>query len=305
MDPIVSFIKTLDKISNNIPSSLFAISLMIISGLFFVLMHSAVKYLSKEVHIFEIAFFRCALVIFVLAPIIFQQGKKIFKTKQPKVQILRITTNSVAMLCFFYGISTTPLAQLTTLGFTVPIFATILAVIFMKEKIRLRRTTALIVGFIGTIIVMRPDISIELGALLIIFSSFLWSICLIFIKKLTQTDSAVTISLYFGIGMIPATFALAFPVLEMIDLRQFIILIFIAVTGTLAQTIMNSALEKGELALLLPFDFLRLIWSVLIGYALFSEEPTITLWLGGFLIIGSTSYIAWREATLKKVDEKL
>ena len=305
MDPIVSFIKTLDKISNNIPSSLFAISLMIISGLFFVLMHSAVKYLSKEVHIFEIAFFRCALVIFVLAPIIFQQGKKIFKTKQPKVQFLRITTNSVAMLCFFYGISTTPLAQLTTLGFTVPIFATILAVIFMKEKIRLRRTTALIVGFIGTIIVMRPDISIELGALLIIFSSFLWSICLIFIKKLTQTDSAVTISLYFGIGMIPATFALAFPVLEMIDLRQFIILIFIAITGTLAQTIMNSALEKGELALLLPFDFLRLIWSVLIGYALFSEEPTITLWIGGFLIIGSTSYIAWREATLKKVDEKL
>ena len=301
----MSFIKTLDKISNNIPSSLFAISLMIISGLFFVLMHSAVKYLSKEVHIFEIAFFRCALVIFVLAPIIFQQGKKIFKTKQPKVQFLRITTNSVAMLCFFYGISTTPLAQLTTLGFTVPIFATILAVIFMKEKIRLRRTTALIVGFIGTIIVMRPDISIELGALLIIFSSFLWSICLIFIKKLTETDSAVTISLYFGIGMIPATFALALPVLEMIDLRQFIILIFIAVTGTLAQTIMNSALEKGELALLLPFDFLRLIWSVLIGYALFSEEPTITLWLGGFLIIGSTSYIAWREATLKKVDEKL
>ena len=305
MDPIVSFIKTLDKISNNIPSSLFAISLMIISGLFFVLMHSAVKYLSKEVHIFEIAFFRCALVIFVLAPIIFQQGKKIFKTKQPKVQFRRITTNSVAMLCFIYGISTTPLAQLTTLGFTVPIFATILAVIFMKEKIRLRRTTALIVGFIGTIIVMRPDISIELGALLIIFSSFLWSICLIFIKKLTETDSAVTISLYFGIGMIPATFALALPVLEMIDLRQFIILIFIAVTGTLAQTIMNSALEKGELALLLPFDFLRLIWSVLIGYALFSEEPTITLWLGGFLIIGSTSYIAWREATLKKVDEKL
>ena len=293
------FTKKLNIISNNLPAPLMAISLMIISGLFFVVMHSAVKYLSKEVHIFEIAFFRCALVIFVLAPIIFQQGRSIFKTKQPKMQLLRITTNSVAMLCFFYGISTTPLAQLTTLGFTVPIFATILAVTFMKEKIRLRRTAALIIGFIGTIIVMRPDISIELGALLIIFSSFLWSICLIFIKKLTQTDSAVTISLYFGIGMIPATFALAFPVMEIIDLRQFIILLFIAITGTLAQTIMNYALKKGELALLLPFDFLRLIWSVLIGYALFAEEPTFTLWIGGFLIISSTSYIAWREAKLK------
>ena len=273
---------------------------MIISGLFFVIMHSAVKYLSKEVHIFEIAFFRCALVVFVLAPLIFQQGKSIFITKQPKIQFLRISTNSVAMLCFFYGITSTPLAQLTTLGFTVPIFATILAVIFMGEKIRIRRTSALIIGFIGTIIVMRPDISIELGAMLIIFSSFLWSVCLIFIKKLTQTDSAVTISLYFGIGMIPATFAMAFPVLEMIDMRQFMILVFIAITGTLAQTIMNSALKKGELALLLPFDFLRLIWSVLIGYALFAEEPHITLWIGGVLIIGSTSYIAWRESSLKK-----
>ena len=291
--------KTFNKISNNMSAPLIAISLMIISGLFFVLMHSAVKYLSKEVHIFEIAFFRCALVIFVLAPVIIQQGKTIFKTKQPKMQFLRIITNSVAMLCFFYGISTTPLAQLTTLGFTVPIFATILAVIFMKEKIRLRRTTALIIGFIGTIVVMRPDISIELGALLIIFSSFLWSICLIFIKKLTQTDSAVTISLYFGIGMIPATFILAFPVMEAIDMRQFTILVFIAITGTLAQTIMNTALKKGELALLLPFDFLRLIWSVLIGYILFAEEPTFTLWIGGFLIIGSTTYIAWREAKLK------
>jgi len=273
---------------------------MIISGLFFVIMHSAVKYLSKEVHIFEIAFFRCALVVFVLAPIIFQQGKSIFITKQPKIQFLRISTNSVAMLCFFYGITSTPLAQLTTLGFTVPIFATILAVIFMGEKIRIRRTSALIIGFIGTIIVMRPDISIELGAMLIIFSSFLWSVFLIFIKKLTQTDSAITISLYFGIGMIPATFAMAFPVLEMIDIRQFLILVFIAITGTLAQTIMNSALKKGELALLLPFDFLRLIWSVLIGYALFAEEPHITLWIGGVLIVGSTSYIAWRESSLKK-----
>jgi drug/metabolite transporter (DMT)-like permease len=293
--------KSLYKTLNNMSAPLMAISLMIISGLFFVLMHSAVKYLSKEVHIFEIAFFRCALVIFVLAPVIIQQGKSIFKTEQPKMQFLRIITNSVAMLCFFYGISTTPLAQLTTLGFTVPIFATILAVIFMKEKIRIRRTTALIIGFIGTIVVMRPDISIQFGALLIIFSSFLWSICLIFIKKLTRTDSAVTISLYFGIGMLPATFALAFPVMEVIDIRQFSILVFIAITGTLAQTIMNTALKKGELALLLPFDFLRLIWSVLIGYALFAEEPTFTLWIGGLLIISSTTYIAWRESTLKKI----
>ena len=148
------FASKINKFIGKVPNPLIAISLMVISGLFFVLMHSAVKYLSKEVHIFEIAFFRCALVIFVLAPIILQQGKSVFLTRQPKIQFLRITTNSVAMLCFFYGISSTPLAQLTTLGFTVPIFATILAVVFMKERIKLRRTGALIVGFIGTLVVM-------------------------------------------------------------------------------------------------------------------------------------------------------
>ena len=91
----------LNKFVSKFPKPLIAISLMDISGLFFVFMHSAVKYLSKEVHIFEIAFFRCALVIFVLAPIILQQGKSVFVTGQPKIQFLRITTNSVAMLCFF------------------------------------------------------------------------------------------------------------------------------------------------------------------------------------------------------------
>ena len=106
----MQFADILNKFISKFPKPLIAISLMVISGLFFVFMHSAVKYLSKEVHIFEIAFFRCALVIFVLAPIILQQGKSVFITGQPKIQFLRITTNSVAMLCFFYGIASTPLA---------------------------------------------------------------------------------------------------------------------------------------------------------------------------------------------------
>ena len=293
----------LDKIINQSSKSLIAIFIMIMSGFFFVIMHSAVKYLSQEVHIFEIAFFRCALVIFVLAPVIIQQGSSIFKTKQPKIQFYRIIINSVAMLLFFYGISLTPLAQLTALGFTVPIFATILAAIFLNEKIKTRRILAIIVGFIGTIIVLRPDISIEIGAILIIISSCLWSICLILIKKLTQTDSPLTISLYFGIGMIPATFFVAFPVFIMPNLEQFFILIFIAITGTFAQTLMNSSFKRANVATLLPFDYLRLIWSVLIGYTLFAEEPSATLWLGGLLILGSASYIAWREAKLKKTSK--
>ena len=273
---------------------------MIISGISFVVMHSAAKYLSDEIHIFEIAFLRCALVIFVLAPMIFSQGLKTFITHQPKFQFLRILTNSIAMLCFFYGLTLTPLSQLTALNLTVPIFTTFLAIIFLKEKIKIRRIIALLIGFIGTLIVLRPDISIHFGGYLILTSALIWSISLIFIKKLTETDSAVTISLYAGVGMIPATFFAAYPFLAMPNLRQFIIILFIAISGTIAQTLLNSAFKRGQLAVLLPFDFLKLVWSVLIGYTLFSETTPYTLWIGGSLIVGASSYIAWRESKKNK-----
>ena len=284
------------------PKGILAIILMIVSGLCFVIMHSAVKFLSQEIHPFEIAFFRNVFVALVLAPIIISHGCKIFVTKQPKIHIYRILLNSVALICFFYGLSITALAEATALGFTVPIFATLLSILFLKEKIRLRRFTALIVGFIGTLVVLRPDISIEIGSLFIILSSVLWSICLIFIKQLTKTDNAITISLYAGIGLVPATLFVAIPVWTNPTIHQILILFFISFAGTLAQTLMNSAFERGEVAMLLPFDFLRLIWSALLGYTLFFETPEITLWLGGILILGSTCYIAWREMRLKKIN---
>ena len=287
---------------NNVPKNILAILLMIISGFCFVMMHGTVKYLSDEIHPFEIAFFRNVFVIIVLAPIILTNGRKIFVSKQPKIHIYRILLNSVALICFFYGLSKTALAEATALGFTVPIFATILSILFLKEKIRLRRFSALIIGFSGTLIVLRPDISIEIGSLFIIVSSLLWSICLIFIKQLTKTDNAITISLYAGIGLIPATLFVAIPVWTTPTIHQITILFFISFAGTLAQTLMNTAFKHGEVAMLLPFDFLRLIWAALLGYTLFIETPDITLWLGGILILGSTSYMAWREMKLKKVN---
>ncbi len=268
---------------------------MIISGFSFVIMHSAAKYLSEQIHIFEITFLRCALVIVVLTPIIFKEGKFIFITKQPKFQIYRIITNSIAMLCFFYGLTLTTLSQVTALNLTVPIFTTLLAFLFLKEKLRKHRLFALFVGFLGTIIVLRPDISINIGGILILISALIWSVSLIFIKRLTETDSSVTISLYAGVGMIPATFVAAYPYLIMPNLYQFSIIFFIAVTGTIAQTLLNSAFKRGELAFLLPLDYLKLIWSVLIGYTIFVESTHYTLWIGGFLIVGASSYIAWKE----------
>ena len=279
----------------NLSDTTVSIIFMIISGFSFVVMHSAAKFLSEQIHIFEITFLRCALVIVVLAPIIFHEGKSSLITKQPKFQIYRIITNSIAMLCFFYGLTLTTLAEVTALNLTVPIFTTLLAFLFLNEKLKKHRLSALFIGFLGAIIVLRPDISINIGGVLILISALIWSVSLIFIKKLTETDSPVTISLYAGVGMVPATFVAAYPYLIMPNLYQFLIILFIAVTGTIAQTLLNSAFKRGQLAILLPFDYLKLIWSVLIGYTIFVESTTISLWIGGTLIVGASSYIAWRE----------
>jgi len=279
----------------NLSDTTVSIILMIISGFSFVVMHSAAKFLSDQIHIFEITFLRCALVAVVLAPMIFKEGKSSLITKQPKFQIYRIITNSIAMLCFFYGLTLTTLAEVTALNLTVPIFTTLLAFLFLNEKLKKHRLSALFIGFLGAIIVLRPDISFNIGGVLILISALIWSVSLIFIKKLTETDSPVTISLYAGVGMIPATFVVAYPYLIMPNLYQFLIILFIAVTGTIAQTLLNSAFKRGQLAILLPFDYLKLIWSVLIGYTIFVESTTISLWIGGTLIVGASSYIAWRE----------
>ena len=279
----------------NLPGRSLSVLLMILSGVCFVAMHSAAKYLADEVHIFEIVFLRCALVVVILSPFLFKEGKKSLFTKQPKNQIYRIVTNSIAILLFFYGLSISPLSLATVLNFTAPIFTVIFAVIFLKEKLTTHRLISLLLGFIGVMCVLRPDLSFNLGGLLVLLSSLVWASSLIFIKKLTKTDSAVTISLYAGVGMMPATFAAAYPYLEEINFVQFLFILFIAVSGTTAQTLLNSALKRGDLSFLLPLDFLRLIWSVLLGVALFGESTSVFLWLGGLFILVASTLIVTSE----------
>ena len=276
---------------SNVSLKFFSIILMIISGFCFVVMHSAAKYLAEEVHIFEVIFLRCALVVVVLFPFIIREGKKSILTKQPKNQIYRIVTNSIAMLLFFYGLTLSPLSLATALNFTAPVFTVILAIIFLKEKLTPQCLIALFLGFIGVLFILRPDLSFNVGGMLILLSSLVWAISLIFIKKLTRTDSAVTISLYAGVGMVPVTLLMAYPYLEIISTPQLAVIFFIAVSGTLAQTLLNSALKRGDLSFLLPLDFLKLIWSVIIGSVFFGESAPMLLWVGGAFIIGAATLI--------------
>ena len=278
---------------------------MIIATLLFSIMHAAIKYISSDIHPFEVAFFRNLFGLIIISPWFIKYGLKPLKTKKLKLHFLRAIFNVIAMLTFFFSLSITPLAEVASLAFTAPLFATLLAIIFLKEKIGIRRTAAVIVGFIGAAIIVDPDFkTIDIGHLCVLISASVWSVALIFIKILGRTESSVTITSYMIIFMIPLSGIAASFYWTIPSIYDLVILIVIGTTGTAAQMLLAQALKEEDTGLIMPFDFLKLLWAVFIGFIVFSEFPEINTWIGSIIIFSSTLYVAYRERIVKpKIDK--
>lgn len=291
-----------NKTSTIFTPAVLAVFFMIFSGLFATSMHCLIRFATEENHPFEVAFFRTIFVLIIFLPVVAKNGFNSLKPNNIKLQTYRALVGSVAMLCMFYGLSITELAKATALMFTVPIFATILAIIFLKEIVGIRRWSAMFVGFIGALIVLRPDVQLGLGPLLILCGSLLWSSSVLMAKKLTQTDNTMTITFWQAAGLIPATFILATQVWEWPTMNQLFMFLLIAIAGTMTHWFLNEALKRAEISALLPLDYLRLIWSVSLGFIFFDELPHAGLWLGAALILGASTYIGVRQSKKKKKE---
>lgn len=275
---------------------------MIFSGFFATTMHCLIRFATEDHHPFEVAFFRTIFVLIIFLPLVARNGISSLKSNNIKLQTVRAIVGSVAMLCMFYGLSITELAKATALMFTVPIFATILAILFLKEIVGIRRWLAMIVGFTGAVIVLRPDVELGFGPLLILCASLMWSSSMLMAKTLTKTDSISSITFWQAAGLIPATFILAIPVWQWPNLSQLFMFLMIAIAGTLVHWFLNEALKRAEISALLPLDYLRLIWSVSMGFIFFNELPHAGLWFGAALILGASTYIGIRQAQKKKEE---
>ena len=292
--------KDRSKETKSLSPALLAVLFMVLSGIFATTMHCLIRFATEDSHPFEVAFFRTIFVLLIFLPVVIKNGIASLKSNNVKMQSYRAVVGSIAMLCMFYGLSITELAKATALMFTVPIFATILAIFFLKEIVGIRQWIAMLVGFSGAIIVLRPDIELGFGPLLILCASMMWSASMLMAKKLTQTDTTVSITFWQAAGLIPATFILAMQVWEWPTLQQLIMFLFIAVAGTLVHWFLNEALKRADITALLPLDYLRLIWSVSLGFIFFNEIPHIGLWLGAALILGASTYIGIRQAKKKE-----
>ena len=279
------------------------VALTLIGTLTAAIMASGVKYLSNDLNPFTICFFRCLIGLIIVLPFIIKNKFKAIKSKNIKLQFYRSFINVISMITWFSAIGIMHLEKATALGFTTPLFTTILAVIILREVIRAHRITALFIGFLGVLIIIRPGyLPIEFGTLLMLIASFSFSIVLIMVKKLSDIDSSLTIIFYHLLFMTPLTFIIAIFFWEGINFSQFFIFVLMGSAGLISHWCLAQAFKLSDTTFIMPFQFTKLIWASFIGYVIFAESPDKWTWFGGIVIFTSVIYITYREAFIKQRD---
>jgi drug/metabolite transporter (DMT)-like permease len=279
--------------------------LSLISTFSAAIMVSGIKILSNDLNPFILAFYRCFFGVIIIFPFLLLQKFKDLKTQNIKLQFLRCSINLYSMISWFIAIGTLQLEKAGAIGFTTPLFTTLLAIIFLGEIIRFHRITALIVGFIGILVVIRPGfVAIEPGILWLLSAALSFSFVIIIVKKLTEKDTSLTTAFYHMLFLTPPTFIISLFYWENISFNNFIILSFVAIAGFITQVTSNQALKMSDTSFVMPLQFTNLIWLSFIGYILFSELPNIWTWVGGIIIFSSVIYITFRESIVKQNNPK-
>ncbi len=277
-----------------------AISLKILSVIFFVLMDVLIKKLSNDFNTFQIVFFRCFFGIFpVLLMLIVTKSS--LNTSKINLHLLRSIFATIAMFSFFKAFGVLPLADVSSISFASTMITTILAIFILGEKVGLRRWIAIFFGFIGVLIVFRPGTSLfSYFSLLPLFGAFALSFAIIIMKKLLSYDTPPTCSFY--LHAFVALIYLPFVIFnwQQPSFNLWIMLIGMGFCGGIAQILLTNAYRLSSVNLLQPFDYTAIIWAITFGLIFFNDYPDRYVIIGSIVIVISTYYIIYRETKLGK-----
>ena len=279
-----------------------AAGLMLLSTIFFGLMAVVIRLASDAgTSTVEIAFFRNLFGLLALLPFLHRGGRDVFRTQQLPRYLVRCAIGVASMLCGFWAIGHLPMAQAISLSYSAPLFVTILAVIWLGEIVRRRRWTAVVLGFVGVMVIVRPGTEgFTAGSLVALLAAVLSSVVAIQIKQLSRVDAPDTIVFYTYVfwvpmSLVPALFAWRWP-----DGITWLWLAAIGVLGTGGQLFWTRALKLGEVSALTPISFMQLPLVSVLAWLLFDELISRWTVLGALIIFGANGYIAHREATLSR-----
>ncbi len=278
-----------------------AIMLALIASFCAVLMSVFLKLAQEDSNVFTVGFLRFFFGLLLITPIIIQSNFKIYNTINFKLHILRCIINVPMMIFGFAALTYIPLEQIKAIGFLSPILVVILSVIFLGERIYLIRTFSLILGFIGTLIILRPGfIEINIGVYMVLASALLWSCVIIITKFMSKNDSAMTILTFQYTFVTLFTLPLAIIYWDNPSFISLIYTLLAAIVGTVLHLCINNAYKLSDLSIIQPVWFTQLVFASFLGFIIFGSLPDFFTWIGAILVFISVLIITYRENYLKK-----
>ncbi len=267
-------------------------------------MDAIAKYLSAELSFFQITWARYFFTVFFIFPLMFFFFKKnLTFSENPKLQLLRGLTLFFANICFFYSISIIPMAKALTLAFIAPLITTAFSPFFLSEKVGFRRWTAVLFGFMGTLVVIRPGfLDVNLATLAALGTGFLYGIYLIITRKLHSTDSPLLTLLITGIvGASIGSFVVPIVWIQP-TFSQWMWLALMGIFACAGHLLLIYSLKFADASKLAPLGYFEIVTNIILGFYIFNNFPDNWTFLGLFIIILSGVYIIRRELSVKKIQ---
>lgn len=278
-----------------------AISFMLVGMLFFSMLDAGMKWLADHYNIIQVAFFRSAFSLLPLAILLWAKGGvSLLKTKIPLWHLARGVIDYLALLCIILAFSLMPIANATAIAFTAPLFITALSIPFLGEKVGPYRWGAIIVGFIGTLIIIQPGMTMfNWGAIAALASALLFSVNIIMTKKMTKTERSITIvfisaSIWTVFSLILLPFFWETPT----SYWHFALFVLLGLVGGAGQYCLSEAIRLGSPSVVTPYEYSGLIWANLFGLFIWNEIPNNPVILGTLIIVCAGLYILYRESAV-------
>uniref|UniRef100_UPI003BAD1316 DMT family transporter n=1 Tax=Stappia sp. TaxID=1870903 RepID=UPI003BAD1316 len=283
------------------------IALKVASALVFTGMVAMVKMVATTFPVGEVLFARG---IFGLIPVLIMAGFQgelpgAFKTSRPFGHLSRAIVGATAMSLWFSALARLPLPDATAISFAAPLITVIFAALFLREKVRIYRWSAVVVGFVGILIILSPHMggSVEsdettLGSAFAFGSAICMALAMITVRRLTGTERTSTIVIWFGmvttgLALLTLPFGWVMP-----DAKGFAMLAAIGLFGGVGQILLTHSYRFADASTIAPFDYSTMIWTVIVGYLVFSEVPTIEVLVGAAIVIGAGVFVIFRERAL-------
>ncbi len=270
---------------------------MVAGGLLFVAVTVLVRHLGSDMPAVEAAFIRYLVGVIILIPMIWRMRWRGLRGASLKLYLGRGVVHGAAVMLWFYAMARIPLAEVTAIGFSTPVFTALGAVLIFGEQIKARRMLAIAAGFIGTLIILRPGFkTIDSGSLAQLLAAFCFAGSFLLAKQLTRTETSgdilVWLTIFCTLALLPGAIA-TWRTPTLVEVGW---LALVAVFATAGHYALTRAIAHAPLTVTQPLSFLQLVWAILFGYLLFDEIPDLWVVGGGILIVGAVSYLAHREA---------